>query len=113
MSSTAIQTALPAPIESKLRSLRRGVKAWLWIDGAGRLLASALALILLDLAIDWYFRMDWAQRAVSLGLMIAALLAVAYRRLLRPLLASVTDDALCLRVEDRHDTLGQSLISAV
>jgi hypothetical protein len=57
--------------------------------------------------------MDVAQRRICFLLMLAALAYVAYRRLLRPLMQSYSDDVLVLQVEQRHRELGQSLISAV
>jgi len=104
---------LPQAVAGKLRGLRGSVRRWLLVDGLTRLLWCLLALAAADLAIDWYFRMDFAQRAMSLGLCLLLLAVLAYRRLLRPLARPLEDDALVLRVEDRNRELGQSLISAV
>jgi len=100
-------------IHARLRSLRRRVRLWHAVGGLGRVLAAMLLLAAVDLALDWFVRMDRAQRLICAGLAAAALAAVVYRRLLRPLGAPLGDDALVLRVEGRHRQLRQSLISAL
>ena len=117
MSSHAISSTakLPSSLTEKLRSLRRQIALWFTVDGLNRLLITALGLIGLDLAIDWYFRMDKAQRGIMLVLMLGALVWVAWRYLVRPLMArsKLTDEALCLEVEQRDKSLSEALISAL
>ncbi len=102
-----------APVVSRLGALRFQISLWFWADGLSRVLWSAAGLLVLDLGIDWFFRMDLPQRVVMLGLMIATICWVAYRRLVRPLSASITEDALALQVEKGNKGLGESLISAL
>jgi hypothetical protein len=102
-----------ASVRSRLQGLRSRIAAWFWIDGLSRVLALALALFAVDLAIDWFFRMDLPQRAVMLVLMLGAIAYVAYRRLYLPLSAPISDDALALQVERGNQHLGESLISAL
>jgi hypothetical protein len=102
-----------AGITARLAHLRAQVAAWFWVDGLSRVLWLALGLFAADLAIDWLFRLDRAQRLVMLGLMLAALGWAIYRWLVRPLAATMTDDALALRVEAVNKQLGQGLISAL
>ena len=99
----------------KLRALRRQIALWFTVDGLNRLLLTALGIIGLDLAIDWYFRMDKAQRGIMLLLALMLLVWVAWRYLVRPLIArrNLTDEALCLEVEQRDKGLSEALISAL
>jgi hypothetical protein len=57
--------------------------------------------------------MDKPQRAVMLALLLGAIAYVAYRRLFKPLAASISDDALALEVERLNPQLNQSVISAL
>src|SRR5262245_3039808 len=100
-------------VVARLQSLRSQIAAWFWVDGLVRVLWLALGLIAVDLAIDWFFRLDKPQRLVMLGLMIGVIAWRVYRRLVRPLSATMSDDALALSVEASNKQLGQSLISAL
>ncbi len=112
---TTPQTTEPIPgqVADKLRSLRRAVVSWLFVEGLAVVLPIAGAVVAADLLIDWYFRMDLAQRGVCLTLMMITVAWATFRFLIRPLLRPVTDDMLILQVEQQHSELGQSLISAV
>lgn len=99
------------PVLQRIRSLRRQLRGWILVDGLARLLIVAVLLALADMVLDRMFKMDVPQRAIMLGLMVATLAAVGWARVLRPLAASPSDDALVLEVEDKHRDHGQSLIS--
>src|SRR5687768_14586660 len=102
-----------APVVSRLHQLRRQLAAWFWVDGLGRVLWIAIAVFAVDLAIDWFFRMDVAQRGLMLAIMAAIIGLAIYRRLVRPLSYRISDDALALQVEERNKLLGQGMISAL
>jgi hypothetical protein len=102
-----------APVVARLHRLRARIAAWFWVDGLSRVLWLARGLAAADLALDWLFRMDRAQRGVMLVLMLAVIGYVAWRRLVRPLSATPSDDALALQVEAANKELGQGLISAL
>lgn len=106
-------TRIPSSVTEKLGALRRAIVGWLAVDGLAALALAVAAVFLVDLGVDWLFRMDVAQRRICFLIMVAVLAYVAYRRLLRPLGQSYSDDVLVLQVEGRHRELGQSLISAV
>lgn len=105
--------AIPTTVRSGLASLRRRIVTWFLVDGAGRLCSLILAIVLLDFLIDRMLRMDVPQRAIMLVLIAAAGLYFFWRWLVRPFLHRPGDDALVLKVEDRHGELGESLISSV
>ena len=100
-------------ILARLARLRGQVAAWFWVEGLCRVLWLALALVAADLAIDWLFHMDRAQRAVMLVLMLGILGWAVHRWMMRPLSAAVSDDALALQVEKANQQLGERLISAL
>ena len=104
---------LPGPIAQQLSRLRRSMKGWLAADGLSRVLLLVVAVVLVDLAIDWFFRFDRVQRVWLMVMAIGLVTWVTYRRLVRPLTVPLDDEALCLAVESRHRELGESLISAV
>jgi len=110
---TTTPGAIPTTVRSRLAALRRRIITWFLIDGAGRLCSMILAIALLDFLIDRMLRMDVPQRAIMLVLITAAVLYLFWRWLVRPFLHRPGDDALVLKVEDRHGELGQSLISSV
>jgi hypothetical protein len=104
---------LTSGVVQRLAKLRRQLAVWFWVDGLCRILWAAIALLVIDLALDWFFRMDKPQRAVMLALIAGVLVYVAYRKLIRPLSATISDDALALEVERRNPNLHQSMISAL
>lgn len=105
--------APPASLSQPLRRLRTRLAVWLWLDGVNVVAWSALGLAAVDFLLDRWFRFDPAQRGVMLLLVVVALFTIAWRRLVRPLLARLSDDALCLEVEAKHRELGQKLITAL
>ena len=102
-----------APVITRLSQLRGQMARWFMVDGLSRVLWLLIGLCILDLAIDWFFRMDKPQRLVMLALIGAAVGWLAWRRLFRPLSAQVSDDALCLQVEKGNKQLSEGLISAL
>jgi hypothetical protein len=102
-----------AGVVTRLASLRRQITAWFWIEGLAHVFWLALALLAIDLVLDWTFRMDRAQRAVLLALMLSALGWAVSRWLARPLSISLGDDVLALAVERANPQLGQGLITAL
>jgi hypothetical protein len=106
-------TKIASSVTEKISALRRAIVGWLAVEGLAAIAVAIVAVFLVDLAADWLFRMDVAQRRICFLLMLAVIAYVAFRRLLKPLGQSYSDDVLLLQVEKRHRELGQSLISAV
>ena len=105
--------SLPPGIQQKLSGLRMRLMAWVAVDGLVWLLAAALVFAALDMVLDRFFKMDFAQRAIMLSLLSLGLLAIAIWRLVRPLMHSPTNDALILQVERKNPALRENLISSV
>lgn len=111
-----MSTALPientaGPVLKQIRLLRRRMRGWILVDGLARLMLVAVALALIDMVLDRTFRMDYPQRLIMLVLMLSIVAAVVASRLVRPLLAPPSDDALVLEVEKKQGDRGQSMIS--
>ncbi|MCI0360269.1 MAG: hypothetical protein L0211_17470 [Planctomycetaceae bacterium] len=102
-----------AGVVSRLAALRSQIAAWFWVDGLSRVLWLLLGLCAADFVLDWLFHLDKAQRLVMLALAAGAIGWLAYRRLVRPLSVTMSDDALALQVEAENKQLGQSMISAL
>ena len=64
-SSLASETA---PVITRLSQLRSQITRWFLVDGLSRVLWLVIGLCVLDLAIDWLFRMDKPQRVVMMAL---------------------------------------------
>ncbi len=110
---TVAATTTCRPIIDRLTRLRRSLAMCIWIDGLSRLVIWAVIIGFADLAIDRFFRLDRAQRGIMLAVMVIGLAVVAWRRLIRPLTRSLSDDLLLARIERANRQLNQSLISAV
>ena len=104
---------MPQAIQQKLQGLRLRLTGWIVVDGLVWLCAAVLLFAGLDMALDRFFKMDFAQRAIMLCLIVAGLLAIAFWRLFRPLLVSPSNDALILQVEKNNPELRENLISSV
>ena len=99
-------------ISESLQSLRSKINTWFLTDGFSRLLLTLVVIIAVDVLIDWQFNLDRPQRIAMLMLAMIPLTLVSFRYLLKPWLARLSDEALCLEVEHRNKQLGESLISA-
>ncbi len=95
----------------RIHGLRSRMRRWLSVRGLARLLWIVLAILLLDMLLDRWFRMDLAQRGIMLVLIAATAAWMAWRYLVRPLSQGITDDALVLEVEKKNPQMAQSVIS--
>ncbi len=111
--STDKQIRSGTVIPRQLAALRRKLLMWMLIDGIGQIAMVLIIVLMFDLAIDWAFHMDIAQRVIMLVLVVGFLGYFAVRRLIQPLKSHVGDDALCLQVESKNREAGQSLISSL
>lgn len=100
------------PISQRIETLRRQLSQAIWIRGLGRVFLLLLALIAIDLLLDWSFRFDRSQRIVMLGLVIATMIWGIRRWLVLPLAIRTSDDGLCLELEKAEGNHRNALISA-
>ncbi len=78
-------------VEHRLDAVRRRVRARLLLEGVAWTLGTLGALAGISLLADWVLRIGLANRIGLAALTAAAVLAVAYRKLLRPLLVPLGD----------------------
>lgn len=102
-----------ASIESKISSVRSSITRWFIIDGLMRVAAVILGLFLVDFIIDYFFQMDRAQRGIMLVLMVAIGLWSIWKWLVRPLRASITDEAIVHEVSKRHPEIGDRILTSL
>jgi hypothetical protein len=70
-----------------------------------------MLVLALDMLLDRLFKMDLAQRTILLAVIAAGAVAFLHVNLVRPMVRSISDDALLLAVESRNPQLRESLIS--
>ena len=105
--------SVPAPISARLASLRRSLTQWVATKGLARWLLLFLAIIVIDIVIDRTFKMDFAQRAIMLVVMISLAVGLFYWRVMLPLSRRISDDALLHEIENKYPQLNEQLISCL
>lgn len=99
-------------IRRQLNGLRRKLSTWIFVRGLGRWLLVILGVFAVDMCMDRVFRLDFAQRAIMLVLMLLVFTAYLFFKLVRPLCFKVTDEKLLMQVENQNAQSGQSIISS-
>ena len=98
----------------RLKRLRQRIRRTLWLYGTGWFVAVLLSSICVAAFIDWFCHFDdGGARFVLDLLIIGATGYVGWRWLLVPLLTSLSDVDLALRIEQRYPGLNDSLSSTV
>lgn len=111
--STAARSTTPVEIAALLARLRRGIRAYVWLEG---LVALGLLVGLgfwISLAFDWVFEPPpWMRRVILAAASLAAL-AIVYRYILRRSFAPLADPSLALLVERRFREFDDALLTTV
>ncbi|MCH2178930.1 MAG: hypothetical protein MK106_09005 [Mariniblastus sp.] len=110
MSSTTPKS-LPREISARLSQLRSQLTRWLLVDGISHWVAVILCVLVVDMGLDRLFKMDFAQRLIMLGVMVAFASVYLVYRVIRPLSNRPGDDALLYEVEAKNLTLKESLLT--
>lgn len=113
MSKRVNNPSLPDEFSDQLNSLRRGIRWWYIADGIRHLVVLLAGLALVSFGLDYWLRMDKAQRAVYLALALGGVVTLTVRRILQPLSRPLSDDDLSLAAEARKPELKQRLISSL
>ena len=104
---------VPKQIRAAIGRMRRAVQRHFMVDGLKNILLALLVLIIIDFALDRTFRMDRPQRLIMLILSVSIVGYVVYRKLLKPLLSQLSDDALMIELEEAEGGMDEVLISAL
>jgi len=113
MRTAVTRPEVPAAIRRRLASLRWSVSAWMAVDAIAAFGVLLVIFVAASLLLDRTLRFDRPQRVAVLAIGAAALGVLAWRRLVRPMVRRLSDDALARAVEARHGELGESLLAAV
>ena len=105
--------AIPKTILRQLSALRSQLTQWIVVRGLSRWLLIVLGVLLADIVIDRVFKMDFSQRLIMLGVMIAVAALFLFWRLIKPLASRPGNDALLHQVELGNKDLKESIISSV
>ena len=87
--------------ETRLNAVRRSVRRRLVLEGAAWTVAALVALAAATLLADWFFPLDRPARIVLAALASIALVVLAYRKSVRPLLVDLADIDLAVLL-NRH-----------
>lgn len=100
------------PILQKISNLRLQLTQWILVRGVGQWLLLAVGMLVVDIMLDRAFKMDFAQRAVMLGLIGVAMGGILFWKIIKPLWLRPSDEALLYEVQRKHPELQESMLSA-
>lgn len=107
----ARQPEVTRPIANRLAELRGQLKRWVLVHGLARWIWLLIGIAVVDMGLDRFFKMDFAQRLIVWILVLAVIAGWLVWRVLRPVTKQVSDDALLLQVEARNRQLQQKAIT--
>ena len=111
MNLSSANTGLPAEIASRLRQLRQQISRWVLVHGLSRWAIAVVCILVVDMAADRLFKMDFAQRMIMLLGMLGFAVIYLFIRVLRPMRYQTGDDALLHELEAQDQGLREELIS--
>ena len=100
-------------LQHLLRALRRLVRLHLTLGGFARIGAVCVAAALGTWALDWWLRLEFAQRGMLGTLALIVIAAAVWRYLLRPLSRRLASVDLALALERAFPQFGDRLVTAV
>ena len=100
-------------VRRRLSTARLKVRLYLLVDGLAWVLLAALGLGIVSFAIDRWLRLAPGTRMALVPFGIAALLAVAYARLIRPQCRRLSDLDLAILLDRRRRGLGQRVAAVL
>src|SRR5687768_6850268 len=100
-------------IATLLASVRRRIRAYVWLEGLATLVAVAGLAFWISLAIDYLQEPPPAARIAILALAGIALLVVLYRLIVRRAFVRLSDRSMAILLERRYDQFQDSLLTSV
>jgi hypothetical protein len=107
------QHELPPAVQRILGTVRRRIRAYVWLEGMALLVVVAGVAFWLGLAIDWYFEPSPALRQLGWIAFGLAGLYVAYRYLVRRVAIPISDASAAALLERRFPALSEHVLTAV
>jgi hypothetical protein len=113
MAEKVPQHELPGQVRSVLSSVRRRIRAYVWIQGIAIVVFVAGVMFWLAMGLDRLFEPSPAVRQVGLFIIAAITLYVAWRYILRRIAVPISDASAAALLERRFPALKEHLITAV
>lgn len=113
MTTCSSPPQLAPSVQRLLDRLRRGIRAYVWIEGLGAAFAWLGIAFWMSLVLDWFFEPPVAVRAAALALAAAILSAIVVQRIVARALAPLSDPSMALLLERHYPQFNESLITAV
>jgi hypothetical protein len=113
MASVTFQPDVPGIVRQKLREVRRGIRAYVWIEGVATVVAVLAAAFWIGLLVDWLFEPPPVVRAIASVVVAAIGMWVAYRLLAQRVFARLPDASLAVLMERRFGQLHDHVLTAV
>jgi hypothetical protein len=107
------RTDLAPAIRRVLDSVRRRIRAYVWIEAAALLVVLLGVAFWLGLLGDWLFEPSSGVRQVALAMLAVAAVFVAYRYLLRRIAVPISDATAATLLERRFPALNEHVQTAV
>lgn len=107
------EQAVPPIVEQKLGEVRRGIRAYVWLEGLSALVIVLVVAFWAGMLFDWLFEPSPPVRLAALAVVGLAGLWVAYRSLLRRAFVRLPNASLAVLLERRFHELQDHLLTAV
>ncbi|MBI4580209.1 MAG: hypothetical protein HY718_10935 [Planctomycetes bacterium] len=113
MVTEAARRQFETTVAGRLTALGRRLRRYVLLDGLGVVSPATLMAIMVTLGVDYVVRLDRDMRMAQLTSLLAALAALTWWRIWRPLRVPVSVEHLAVLVERRFSQLSSVLVSAV
>ena len=113
MAQLTLQHDVPPIVERKLAQVRRGIRAYVWLEGLAAVMITLAVAFWGGLLVDWLFEPPPAARLAAIVAAGAACLWVLYRYLLRRAFVRLPNASLAVLLERRFSQLKDHLLTAV
>jgi hypothetical protein len=113
MSNTSHTLGLPPAVRRVLDTVRRKIRAYVWLEGLAVLVALVGSAFWLGLLLDWLFEPSPSVRRAALVVVAAAATWIVYRYLIRRVNVPISDASAALLLERRFPVLSDHLLTAV
>lgn len=113
MSDTRQQLPLPTAVREKLDSVRRRIRAYVWLQTLAMLAITVGCAFWLGMLFDWLFEPSVGVRRMALVAIGCVALFVLYRYLLRRIFVRISDTSAAVLLERRFPSLCDHVTTAV
>lgn len=113
MAQATLQPGVPPIVERKLAQVRRGIRAYVWLDGLAALTIALVAAFWLGMLLDWLFEPSPNVRLGAMMVVGLAALWIIYRCLLRRIFVPLSNASLAVLLERHFGQLKDHLLTSV